>query len=126
MKKMIVAFLMMPSLFFSLVQEQALAQDCIQTVLRGAATTALGIYEQKCLTLNYSEGVVTKDVQYNCCGPSATIRINANDWELLRKAGKLDGLRYQKVTVGDNSRTVEFKKITNDTPSLIDGKDFFK
>ena len=31
MKKMIVAFLMMPSLFFSLVQEQALAQDCIQT-----------------------------------------------------------------------------------------------
>lgn len=126
MKKMIIAFLMMLSLFFSLGQEQALAEDCIKTINQGAATVALGLYEQACPTLSFSTGVITKDVKYNCCGPSVTIRINADDWSNLIGQGKLDGFRYQKIENNANAYTLTYRKVVGTAPQSIAGEDFFK
>jgi hypothetical protein len=126
MKKMIIAFLMMLSLFFSLGQEQALAQDCLKTINQGAATVPLGLYEQSCATLSFSSGTITKDVKYNCCGPSVTIRINGNDWQNLIGQGKLDGLRYEKFENSSNNYTLTFRKVVGTTPQSIAGEDFFK
>ena len=51
-----------------LLQGTASGEDCIKTMNQGAATVALGLYEQQCPTLSFSSGVITKDVTYNCCG----------------------------------------------------------
>ncbi|MBD2384904.1 hypothetical protein [Cylindrospermum sp. FACHB-282] len=126
MKKMIIAFLMMLSLFFSLGQEQALAEECITTMNQGAATVAIGLYEQSCATLSFSSGVITKDVKYNCCGPSVTIRINGNDWTNLIGQGKLDGFRYQKIDHNNSTYSLTFRKVVGTTPQTIAGEDFFK
>lgn len=126
MKKMLVAFLMMLSLFFSLGQEQALAQDCIKTINQGANTVPLGLYEQSCPTISFSSGVITKDVKYNCCGQSFTIRINGNDWQNLIGQGKLDGLRYEKFENANSTYTLTFRKVAGTTPQNIAGEDFFK
>lgn len=126
MKKIIAAFFVMLSLLFSLGQQQVFAQSCITTMNQGAATVVTGLYEQSCATISYTSGTITKDVTYNCCGPAPTIRVNGNDWETLRKAGKLDGLRYQKVDIDGNNRIINFKIMNNGTPTLIDGKNFFQ
>ncbi|WP_237741497.1 hypothetical protein [Anabaena sp. PCC 7108] len=123
---MIIAFLMMLSLFFSLGQEQALAEECITTMNQGSATVPLGLYEQSCATLGFSSGSITKDVKYNCCGQSATIRINGNDWQNLIGQGKLDGLRYEKFDKDNTTYTLTFRKVVGTTPESIAGEDFFK
>ncbi|MFE8595792.1 hypothetical protein [Archangium violaceum] len=110
-----------------LLQGSASGQDtCVKTMNQGAATVALGLYEQQCPTLSFSSGVITKDVTYNCCGAAPTIRVNGSDWEALRTAGKLDGLRYQVITNSNNSYTLTYRKMVGQTPTTIDGKDFFK
>jgi hypothetical protein len=102
------------------------AEDCIKTINQGAATVVQGMYEQSCATISWSSGVITKDVKYNCCGPSVTIRINGNDWNKLIGEGKLDSLRYQKFDSSGNSYTLSFRKIVGKQPTDISAEDFFK
>ncbi|MBJ6764878.1 hypothetical protein JGU66_29285 [Myxococcaceae bacterium JPH2] len=102
------------------------AEDCIKTLNQGAATVALGAYEQQCPTISWSSGVITKDVTYNCCGSSPTIRVNGNDWERLRKDGKLDGFRYQVISNDNNTYTLTFRKMVETNPTTIAAEDFFK
>ena len=108
-----------------LFQGTASGDNCVQTLNQGAATVALGLYEQQCPTLSFSSGVITKDVKYNCCGSAPTIRINGADWEKLRTAGKLDGLRYQVIT-NSNGYSLTYRKMNGQTPETINGEDFFK
>ncbi|MDC0712374.1 hypothetical protein POL68_28180 [Stigmatella sp. ncwal1] len=110
-----------------LLQGTASGEDaCMKTMNQGAATVALGLYEQQCPTVSFSSGVITKDVTYNCCGAAPTIRINGTDWETLRKAGKLDGLRYQVISNSNNSYSLTFRKMVKDSPTTINAEDFFK
>ncbi|WP_434385221.1 hypothetical protein [Melittangium boletus] len=109
-----------------LLQGSASGQDCIQKLNQGAATVALGLYEQQCPTLSFSSGVITKDVTYNCCGAAPTIRINGSDWEKLRKEGKLDGMRYQIFSKENSTYNLTFRKMVGQTPTSINGEDFFK
>lgn len=109
-----------------LLQGSASGQDCIKTINQGAATVTLGLYEQSCPTMTFSSGVITKDVKYNCCGQSATIRVNGSDWNRLMAEGKLDGLRYQKIDHADQSYTLTFRKVVGTQPTTINGEDFFK
>ena len=102
------------------------ADSCLQTINQGAATVALGAYEQQCATISWSSGVITKDVKYNCCGPSVTIRVNGNDWNKLLSEGKLDGLRYQKFDKDGNNYALTFRKVEGKSITTINGEDFFK
>ena len=91
---MLVALLLVLALTLSLGQEKALADCSNETINTGAATVVTQLYESPCTILGWSSGAITKDMTANCCGPSAVIRINANDWNQLVQQGKLDGLRY--------------------------------
>ncbi|NTX10988.1 hypothetical protein HUA76_09345 [Myxococcus sp. CA056] len=102
------------------------AEDCIKTMNQGASTVTLGLYEQGCMTMSWGSGIVTKDVTYNCCGTSATIRINYADWERLRTEGKLDGFRYQKADSSSGSYTLYFRKVVGTEVTNIPPEDFFK
>lgn len=103
------------------------AEDCIKTMNQGSATVKLGLYEQSCMSMSWSGGVITSDVTYNCCGPSATIRVNGTDWNRLLADGKLDGFRYQKADVGSNgSYTLYFRKVVGKELTNIPAEDFFK
>ena len=102
------------------------ADECIKTINQGAATVALGLYEQSCPTLTFSSGVITKDVKYNCCGAAPTIRVNYNDFVRLLGEGKLDGLRYQKFDNNNNSYSLTFRKVVGKELTTINGEDFFK
>lgn len=64
----------------------------------------------------------------NCCGPSAVIRINGNDWNKLVQQGKLDGLRYIRVSKSnEGAYQIEPRKVeTGGKPVTISGADFFK
>ncbi|AGC48945.1 hypothetical protein MYSTI_07673 [Myxococcus stipitatus DSM 14675] len=102
------------------------AEDCIVTHNQGSATVALSLYEQSCATITWTPGVITTDVTYNCCGPSAVIRINGTDWNRLITDGKLDSLRYQKIEKKDGSYAISFRKVVGTNPTDIAPKDFFK
>ncbi|NVJ27225.1 hypothetical protein HUW62_39020 [Myxococcus sp. AM011] len=103
------------------------AEDCIKTMNQGSATVKLGLYEQSCMSMSWSGGVITSDVTYNCCGPSATIRINGTDWNRLLADGKLDGFRYQKADTNSNgSTTLYFRKVVGKELTNIPAEDFFK
>ncbi|WP_342377145.1 hypothetical protein NVS55_37785 [Myxococcus stipitatus] len=102
------------------------AEDCIQTLNQGAATVPLGLYEQSCPTITWNAGVITSDVTYNCCGPSAVIRVNGSDWNQLVAAGKLDSLRYQHISKGDSGYIIRFRKVVGTSPTDIAPNDFFK
>jgi hypothetical protein len=102
------------------------AEDCIKTMNQGSATVVQGMYEQSCATISWSSGIITKDVKYNCCGPSTTIRINGNDWNRIIGEGKLDGLRYQKFESSGNTYTLSFRKVVGKQPTDIAPEDFFK
>lgn len=69
----------------------------INIVNTGAATVTNTIYEQGCALITFSDGFITRDYKYNCCGGSTWIRINNDDWENIRKESHLNGLRYQVV-----------------------------
>ena len=58
--------------------------------------------------------------------PPPTIRINGSDWERLRTAGKLDGLRYQVISNSGNTYSLTYRKMVGQDPTTIDGKEFFK
>ncbi|RKG64282.1 hypothetical protein D7V88_42125 [Corallococcus terminator] len=71
--------------------------------------------------------MITSDVTYNCCGPSATIRINGTDWNRLLAEGKLDGFRYQKADTNSNgSTTLYFRKVVGRELTNIPPEDFFR
>lgn len=130
MRKMLVALLLILALTLSLGQEKALAEtDCSNvTINTGAATVVTQLYENQCAILGWSSGVITKDMTANCCGPSVTIRINGNDWNKLIGEGKLDGLRYVRVSKNtDGAYVIEPRKVTTGgKPVTISGGDFFK
>ena len=71
--------------------------DCIKTVNAGAATVLNQMYEQECALITFSDGVITRDYKFNCCGGSTWVRINNNDWNKISKEGNLNGLRYQLI-----------------------------
>jgi hypothetical protein len=129
MRKMLVALLLVLALTLSLGQEKALADDCSNvTINTGAATVVTQLYENQCAILGWGSGVITKDMTANCCGPSAVIRINANDWNKLIGEGKLDGLRYVRVSKSnEGAYQIEPRKVeTGGKPVTISGADLFK
>ncbi|HEX2570187.1 MAG TPA: hypothetical protein VH877_11560 [Polyangia bacterium] len=106
-------------------RRSAAQSSCFNTVTQGANTVPIGAYEQSCTTITWSSGIITKDVTYNCCVAAPTIRINGNDWTALLNAGKLEGFRYQKISKDSNGAYIlEFKKIVNNAPTLIDAASF--
>ena len=129
MRKMIVALLLVLALTLSLGQEKALADDCSNvTINTGAATVVTQLYENQCVILGWSSGVITKDMTANCCGPSAVIRFNGNNWNKLVGEGKLDGLRYVRVSKSnEGAYQIEPRQIASGgKPVSISGADFFK
>ena len=128
MRKMLVALLLVLALTLSLGQEKALADCSNETINTGSATVVTQLYENQCVILGWGSGVITKDMTANCCGPSAVIRINGNDWNQLIQQGKLDGLRYIRVSKNsDGAYVIEPRKVTTGgTPVTIAGGDFFK
>ena len=129
MRKMLVALLLVLALTLSLGQEKALADDCSNvTINTGAATVVTQLYENQCAILGWSSGVITKDMTANCCGSSAVLRINVNDWNKLIGEGKLDGLRYVRVSKSkEGAYQIEPRKVeTGGKPVSISGADLFK
>jgi hypothetical protein len=128
MRKMLVALLLVLALTLSLGQEKALADCSNETLNTGSATVVTQLYESECAILGWGSGVITKDMTANCCGPSATIRVNLNDWNKLSTEGKLDGLRYVYAPKDkDGAYQIGVKKMTSSgKPVFISGADFFK
>jgi len=128
MRKMLVALLLVLALTLSLGQEKALADCSNETWNTGAATVVTQLYESQCAVLGWSSGVITKDITGNCCGPSAVIRINGDDWNKLLGEGKLDGFRYIKVSKSnEGAYQIEPRQIASGgKPVSISGADFFK
>ncbi len=104
------------------------AQSCAATTYSaGNGTTLEQLYESQCAVYSWSGGVITNNFTANCCVTSAWIRINANDWTTLLNAGKLDGLRYEKVSKNaNNAYVMEFRKISGTAPVTISPADFSK
>jgi len=129
MRKMLAALLLVLALALSLGQEKALADDCSNvTISTGAATVVAQLYDHPCAILDWDSGYPTKDMTANCCGFSASIRVNGNDWNKLIAQGKLDGLRYIRVSkTSDGLYVIEPRKVeTGGNPVNISGGDFFK
>ncbi|MEG4292845.1 hypothetical protein Q5692_29940 [Microcoleus sp. C2C3] len=127
MRKMLVGLLLVLALTLSLGQQKALADCSNETINTGAATVVTQLYESQCAILGWSSGVITKDMTANCCGPSAVIRVNINDWSKLIGEGKLDGFRYVKVSKNtDGAYVIEPRKVTDSKPVTISGGDLFK
>ena len=125
---MLVALLLVLALTLSLGQEKALADCSNETINTGAATVVTQLYESRCAILGWSSGAIAKDMTANCCGPSTTIRINGNDWNQLIEQGKLDGLRYIRVSKNtEGAYQIEPRKMTTGgKPVTISGADFLK
>ncbi len=128
MRKVLVAFLLVLALTLSLAQEKALADCSNETINTGAATVVTQLYESPCAILGWDSGAIAKDMTANCCGPSAVLRINGNDWNQLVEQGKLDGLRYIRVFKNtQGTYQIEPRKVTTGgQPVTISGGDFFK
>jgi len=125
---MLVALLLVRALTLSLGQEKALADCSNETINTGAATVVTQLYESRCAILGWSSGAIAKDMTANCCGPSAVLRINGNDWNQLVEQGKLDGIRYIRVSkTSDKAYAIEPRQMaTGGNPVSISGRDFFK
>ena len=128
MRKMLVALLLVLALTLSLGQEKALADCSNEKINTGAATVVTQLYESPCAILGWDNGIITKDMTANCCGPSVTIRINGNDWNKLLGEGKLDGFRYIRVSKSnEGAYQIEPRQVTTGgKPVSISGADFFK
>ncbi len=128
MRKVLVAFLLVLALTLSLAQEKALADCSNETINTGAATVVTQLYESPCAILGWDSGAIAKDMTANCCGPSVVLRINGNDWNKLIGEGKLDGLRYVRVSKSnEGAYQIEPRKVeTGGKPVTISGADFFK
>jgi hypothetical protein len=128
MRKMLAALLLVLALTLSLGQEKALADCSNETISTGAATVVTQLYESPCTILGWDGGTPTRNMRANCCGPSAVIRVNGNDWNQLIEQGKLDGLRYIRVSkTPEKKYVIEPRKVeTGGNPVNISGADFFK
>jgi hypothetical protein len=128
MRKRLAALLLVLALTLSLGQEKALADCSNETITTGAATVVTQLYENPCVILGWGSGFPTKDMTANCCGPSAALRVNGNDWNKLVEQGKLDGLRYIRVSKNnDGAYVIEPRQMaTGGNPVSISGRDFFK
>jgi len=128
MRKMLVALLLVLALTLSLGQEKALADCSNETINTGSATVVTQLYENQCAILGWGSGAITKDMTANCCGPSAVIRVNINDWKKLAQEGKLEGIRYVRVTKNnEGAYVIEPRKMeTGGKPVTISGGDLFK
>lgn len=128
MKKLIAALLLIISLTFSIGQGQALAADSCENVLnQGSATVEPGWFTQQAATIAWYKGVVTTDVKYDVCTPTAVIRINGNDWNKLAAEGKLDGLRYEVYAYAEkdgNYQNFLFRQIQSGKPQTITAAQF--
>lgn len=125
---MLVALLLVLALTLSLGQEKALADCSNQTINTGAATVVTQLYESPCAILGWDSGAIAKDMTANCCGPSAVLRINGNDWNQLIEQRKLDGLRYIRVSKNSQGAyVIEPRQMTTGgKPVTRSGGDFFK
>lgn len=125
---MLVALLLVLALTLSLGQEKALADCSNQTINTGATTVVTQLYESPCAILGWDSGAIAKDMTANCCGPSAVLRINGNDWNQLIEQRKLDGLRYIRVSKNSQGAyVIEPRQMTTGgKPVTISGGDFFK
>jgi hypothetical protein len=129
MRKMLAALLLVLALALSLGQEKALADDCSNvTITTGGATVVTELWENPCVILGWGSGMPTKDMTANCCGPALGIKVNVSDWNKLVEQGKLDGLRYVKVTKPSEKKYViePTQMATGGNPVSISGRDFFK
>jgi hypothetical protein len=128
MRKMLVGLLLVLALTLSLGQEKALADCSNETINTGAQTVVTQLYESQCAILGWDSGVITKDMRANCCGPSAVIRVNINDWKKLVDEGKLEGIRYVRVSKNnEGAYVIEPRQMTTGgKPVTISGADFFK
>ncbi|GAB1544955.1 hypothetical protein NUACC21_76310 [Scytonema sp. NUACC21] len=128
MKKLIAALLLVICLTFSIEQGQALAADSCENVLnQGSATVEAGWFTQPTATIGWYKGVVTTDVKYDVCTPTAVIRVNGNDWNKLVADGKLDGLRYEVYTYAEkdgNYQNFLFRQIKGTQPQTITAAQF--
>jgi hypothetical protein len=100
--------------------------ECIKNISQYGGTIPLAIYEYPCTTITWGSGLANKPVLYNCCGSTITLRINGSDWDRLVAAGKLDGLRYQRITKENETYNLLFRKVVGTTPTTIEATDFFK
>lgn len=108
---------------------EARAQSCAATVWNAGANTVMdNLYESDCAVYSWTGGLVSRDYTTNCCITSVWIRVNGNDWNALAAAGKLDGLRYQRVTISETSAgkvySPVFRKMVGTTPVTISSEDF--
>ena len=128
MRKMLAALLLVLALTLSLGQEKALADCSNETINTGSATVVTQLYENPCVILGWGSGFPTKDMTANCCGTSMVVRINGSDWNKLVEQGKLDGIRYIRVSKNnDGAYVIEPRKVeTGGKPVTIPGADFFK
>jgi hypothetical protein len=130
MRKMLAALLLVLALALSLGQEKALADDCSNvTINTGSATVVTQLYASQCVILGWDRGSPgTRNMRANCCGPSAVIRVNGYDWNRLVEQGKLDGLRYIRVSKNaEGAYVIEPRQMaTGGNPVSISGRDFFK
>ncbi|MBH8563099.1 hypothetical protein I8748_13055 [Nostoc sp. CENA67] len=123
MKKIVIALLFALCLSLSLGQQVAFAasNSCQQTLNTGSATTTQVFWEQPLAFTGWSGGVITNDMYFNGCGQVVSLKINGEDWERLRKEGKLDGLRY--IYKKDNSLAI--RKVQGTQPGSISQDQFF-
>jgi hypothetical protein len=128
MRKMLAALLLVLALALSLGQEKALADCSNESINTGAATVVTQLYESPCVILDWDDGVPTRNMTANCCGPSAVLRVNGNDWNRLVEQGKLDGIRYIRVSKpSPRMYVIEPRQMaTGGNPVSISGRDFFK
>ena len=132
MRKLIAALLLVVGLILFGGQGQALAQsatapECIKVMSQGSKTVEAGWFTQPTPTLAWSQGVITTDVKYNVCVPTAVIRINGTDWTRLMAEGKLDGLRYEVYQYAEkdgNYQNFLFRKVQGTAPTTITATQF--
>ncbi|MEH2429200.1 MAG: hypothetical protein V7K26_17245 [Nostoc sp.] len=122
MKKIVITLLFTLCLSLSLVQGVAFADTtCKQTLNTGAATTTQVFWEQPLAFYGWSGGTITNDMYFNGCGSTVSVKISGEDWERLRKEGKLDGLRY----IYKKGSSLAVRKIQGTEPSSISQDQFF-
>ncbi|NMG11934.1 hypothetical protein DP117_35820 [Brasilonema sp. UFV-L1] len=116
------------SMMFFVGQGQALAADSCENVLnQGTATIEAGWFTQQAPTIAWYKGVITTDVKYDVCTPTAVIRINGNDWNKLAADGKLNGLRYEVYSYAEkdgNYQNFLFRQIQDGKPQTITAAQF--
>ena len=95
------------------------------TYSSGASTTMDQLYKSECAVYGWDSGLITKNFTANCCITSIWIRVNYNDWAALHAAGKLEGLRYQRViNNSDGSTSIGFRKVNSTGFTVISSEDF--